>query len=459
LPGYEILGELGRGGMGVVYKAWQVRLKRVVALKMILAGAHASGADLARFRAEAEGIARLQHPNIVQVYEVGEHEGRPFFSLEFCGGGSLGRKLNGKPLPPDEAATLTETLARAVQAAHDKHIIHRDLKPANVLLTEDGTPKVTDFGLAKRLDEAGQTQSGTVVGTPSYMAPEQAAGKGKAIGPAADVYALGAVLYECLTGRPPFIAATALDTLLQVIADDPVPPRRLNARVPRDLETICLKCLHKEPRKRYATASELADDLGRFQAGEPIRARPVGAAARLWRACRRNPLVAGLSVLVVLLLAASFANLHASLSSAEALPRRNQRLLAESLASRLDERLQSDAQAAAVLSGLAEVQALLAAAPKDRGPLVPATQRALANVLRSNDDFSSAFVLAPDGTALASTNPAHPGRNYAFREYHREAMRGRPYRSKVLVGTSTGAPGMYYSAPVRGPAGDVIGVV
>ena len=195
---YELLAELGRGGMGVVYKARQASLKRLVALKMILAGGHAGAADLARFRTEGEAIARLQHPNIVQVYEVGKHEGKPFFSLEFCPGGSLDRKLNGTPLPAQEAAQLVETLSGAMHAAHQAHVIHRDLKPANVLLTSDGTPKITDFGLAKKIDEAGQTGSGSIMGTPSYMAPEQAGGKSKELGPACDVYALGAILYELL---------------------------------------------------------------------------------------------------------------------------------------------------------------------------------------------------------------------------------------------------------------------
>jgi WD40 repeat protein/tRNA A-37 threonylcarbamoyl transferase component Bud32 len=300
VPGYEILGELGRGGMGVVYQARHQKLNRLVALKMILAGSHAAAADLTRFQTEAEAIARLQHPNIVQVYEVGEHEGKPFFALEFCGGGSLEKKLGGTPLPPKEAATLVETLARAMQAAHEKGVIHRDLKPANVLLAEDGTPKITDFGLAKKLDEAGQTQSGAILGTPSYMAPEQTGGKSTAIGPAADVYALGAILYECLTGRPPFKAATALDTILQVVSDEPVPPSQLQTRTPRDLETICLKCLHKEAHKRFATARELADDLRRFLDGVPIRARPVGRLERAAKWVKRNPLVTALMALVVL---------------------------------------------------------------------------------------------------------------------------------------------------------------
>jgi WD40 repeat protein len=299
-PGYEILAELGRGGMGVVYKARQIELRRTVALKMILAGGHAGAAELERFRTEAEAIARLQHPHIVQIYEIGEHDGLPFFSLEFCAGGSLEKKLAGTPLPPRAAAALVEKLAGAMQAAHDKGVIHRDLKPANVLLADDATPRITDFGLAKKLDEVGKTQTGSIMGTPSYMAPEQAGGKSKELGPACDIYALGAVLYDCLAGRPPFRAATALDTVLQVVSDEPVPPTQLNAKVPRDLETICLKCLQKEIRKRYARALDLADDLRHFLAGEPIRARPVGRLERAAKWIRRNPLVTALLALVVL---------------------------------------------------------------------------------------------------------------------------------------------------------------
>ncbi len=303
MPGYEILAELGRGGMGVVYQARQTALGRLVALKMILAGAHADAADLARFKNEAQAIARLAHPNIVQVHEIGDHDALPYFSLEFCPGGSLDRKLNGTPLPPLEAAELVETLARAVHAAHLKGVIHRDLKPANVLLAEDGTPKVTDFGFARKLDEAGPTATGAVMGTPSYMPPEQAEGRSEAIGPAADVYALGAILYECLTGRPPFKAATALETILQVVNDDPVPPSQWNARLPRDLETICLQCLRKEAGKRYGSAEALAEDLRRFGAGEPVTARPVGRWERGMKWMRRNPAVAGLLAAVLLVLA------------------------------------------------------------------------------------------------------------------------------------------------------------
>jgi WD40 repeat protein/tRNA A-37 threonylcarbamoyl transferase component Bud32 len=294
VAGYEMLGVLGQGGMGIVYQARQVKADRLVALKRIRSGAQADEADLARFRTEVEASARLQHPNIVQIYEVGEHEGLPFFSMEFCTGGSLEKKLNGTPLPAEEAARLLETLARAMQTAHQKEVIHRDLKPANVLLADDGTPKITDFGLARKLDEVGQTQTGAIMGTPSYMAPEQARGQTEQIGPAADVYALGAILYECLTGRPPFKAATTVDTLLQVLHDEPVPPSRLQPKVPRDLETICLKCLQKEPAKRYAGAGGLAEDVRRYRKGEPIAARPVGQVERSWRWCRRNPAVAGL---------------------------------------------------------------------------------------------------------------------------------------------------------------------
>jgi WD40 repeat protein/Flp pilus assembly protein TadD len=309
LPGYEILEELGRGGMGVVYQALQVKLNRLVALKMILAGPHAGTDALARFRSEAEAVARLRHPNIVQIYEVGEAEGRPFFSLELAEGGSLAQRLDGTPFPARQAAELVETLARAMHSAHRRGIIHRDLKPANVLFTAEGMPRITDFGLAKQLEgepgvlaPGGQTQSGAILGTPSYMAPEQAAGRSKAIGPAADIYALGTILYELLTGRPPFKGETPLDTLMAVMHHEPVPPSRLQARVPRDLETICLKCLHKEPPRRYASAEDLAEDLRCFRAGEPIHARAVGWAEKLWRWCCRNPVVAGLAAAVTLLL-------------------------------------------------------------------------------------------------------------------------------------------------------------
>lgn len=303
VTGYEIVGELGRGGMGVVYKARQIGLNRWVALKMVLAGAHASPHQLARFLTEAKAVADLQHPNIVQIYDIGQHDGLPYFSLEFVGGGSLEAKVHRRPQPPREAAHMVETLAHAMQYAHEHGIIHRDLKPANILLTVDGMPKITDFGLAKRLaEDSGQTKSGTLMGTPSYMAPEQARGEIQNVGPLADVYTLGAILYELLTGRPPFQAATILETVKQVTNDEPVPPSRLQSLVPRDLETICLKCLEKDLAKRYGSARLLADDLRRFLSDEPILARPVSNRERFTRWCRRNPRIAFLAGTIGLLL-------------------------------------------------------------------------------------------------------------------------------------------------------------
>jgi tRNA A-37 threonylcarbamoyl transferase component Bud32 len=293
VPGYAIEGLLGRGGMGVVYKARHVALKRTVALKMIRAGVHAGDQERARFKAEAEAVARLQHPNIVQVFEVGEAGGCPFCALEFVEGGSLAQKLRGAPLPPREAAALVEALARGMHLAHARNVVHRDLKPANVLLAADGTPKITDFGLGRQLDtDSRATRDGAVMGTPSCMAPEQAFGRTHEAGPAADVYALGAILYECLTGRPPFKGATVGETLDQVRTQEPVPPHELQPRTPRDLETVCLKCLRKEPERRYASAAELAAELGRFLRGEPVLARRVGRLERTARWARRNPALA-----------------------------------------------------------------------------------------------------------------------------------------------------------------------
>jgi serine/threonine-protein kinase len=295
VPGYEVEAVLGSGGMGVVYKAWHPRLNRAVALKMLLAGPFAGPGELERFLREAETVAGLQHANIVQVHEAGDVDGRPYFTMEFVEGGSLAQKLAGMPQPARQAAALVAAVAEAVHAAHRRGIVHRDLKPANILLTADGTPKLTDFGLARRLEgAAGLTLSGTPVGTPGYMAPEQAEGKSRDVGPAADTYALGAILYELLTGRPPFRAETAAETLRQVVSQDPVPPSRLNTAVPRDLETICLKCLEKDPRRRYASTAELASDLHRFQRDEPIVARPLGHGERVLRWACRKPTAAAL---------------------------------------------------------------------------------------------------------------------------------------------------------------------
>jgi serine/threonine-protein kinase len=301
VPGYQVETVLGRGGMGVVYRATHVALNRTVALKMILDGAHASPRQAGRFRTEAELVARLQHPNIVQIHEIGEHEGRPFLALEYVPGGTLDRALAGTPLQAARAAALVATLARAVEHAHARDVVHRDLKPANVLLTADGEPKITDFGLAKLLaGDSQQSESGALLGTPSYMAPEQVEGKLAAIGPSTDIYALGAILYEAVTGRPPFRAESPMATMLQVRACDVLPPRRLSPNLPRDLETICLKSLAKEPRRRYGSAAAVADDLERYLQGRPILARPVPVWERLWLWTRRQrALAAGIACAVL----------------------------------------------------------------------------------------------------------------------------------------------------------------
>jgi tetratricopeptide (TPR) repeat protein/tRNA A-37 threonylcarbamoyl transferase component Bud32 len=304
LPGYEIVALLGHGGMGVVYKARQVRLNRFVAIKTLLAGAVAGPELVARFRVEAESAGRLQHPNIVQIYEVSECGEVPYLAMEFVGGGSLEEKLRSVSLSTTAAADLIEQLAEAVQAAHATGVIHRDLKPSNVLLTVDGMPKVSDFGLAKRLDQACgtglRTRTGAVLGTPNYMAPEQAAGDGSAIGPGVDIYALGAILYELLTGRPPFRAADYLQTLEQVRTREPISPARLQPGLPRDLVTICLKCLEKDPASRYASAADLAADIQRFRTGQPIIARPAGVIERALKWTRRRPWQAAVVALILI---------------------------------------------------------------------------------------------------------------------------------------------------------------
>jgi serine/threonine protein kinase len=286
---YEILEEVARGGMGIVYKARQKGLDRIVALKMILPGRLANPEDLHRFRTEAEATARLQHPNIVTVYDVGEVDGQHFYSMDFIDGPSLSKRLASGPLPGRAAARYVRTIARAMHHAHCHGILHRDLKPSNILVDRRDEPHITDFGLAKKIGgDSSQTRTGAVMGTPSYMAPEQAAGKIKELGPVCDVYGLGTILYELLTGRPPFRSDTPMDTLRQVLERDPAPPRLLNAKVDRDLETICLKCLEKDPKARYASAEALADDLDRYLNGEAISARSFSMIDRLARTLDRS---------------------------------------------------------------------------------------------------------------------------------------------------------------------------
>src|SRR6516225_2414070 len=305
IPGYDVEAVLGQGGVGVVFGARDLRLGRPVAIKMLLAGAYAGPHERERFQREAEAVAGLCHANIVQIYEVGDHEGRPYFTMEFVDGGSLAQKLGATPQPVRWAAELVASLAEAVSVAHRAGIVHRDLKPGNILLTAEGTPKISDFGLARRLKGEGDlTWTGTVVGTPSYMAPEQASDTAGPVGPATDVYGLGAVLYEILTGRPPFRGGSALETVRKVLSEEPVPPSQLNPHVPRDLETVCLKCLQKEPHRRYTSAVALADDLRRYLLGEVVEARPVGPLERAGKWIRRNKWVASLSAAAVFTLVA-----------------------------------------------------------------------------------------------------------------------------------------------------------
>ncbi|QDS88569.1 Serine/threonine-protein kinase PknB [Rosistilla ulvae] len=300
IPGYDVDSVLGHGGMGVVYHARHLQLNRTVAIKTLLAGSYATDVERLRFAREAEAIAGLRHPHIVQIYDVGEVAGRPFYTMELVEGGTLSQKLAANPVSVREAAETAAVLSRAVQAAHEGGIVHRDLKPANILLTDDQTPKISDFGLARRFDgEADLTLTGARMGTPSYMAPEQATGE--FVGPAVDIYALGTLLYEMLTGQPPFRDESIIETERRLISEDPIPPSNSNHNVPRDLETICLKCLEKEPHQRYLSAADLADDLQRFLRYEPIAARPISRTARGWRWVRRSPSTAALIVTAVAL--------------------------------------------------------------------------------------------------------------------------------------------------------------
>lgn len=311
LPGYHIEGVLGTGGMGIVYRARHLKLKRPVAIKMLLAGGYAGPLELERFKREAESIAALCHPNIVQVFDAGECDGHPYFVMELVEGGSLADQLDGRPRAVRYAAASVSVLARAVHAAHAGGIMHRDLKPGNILVAGDGTLKIADFGLARRSNHPDQgsaiTIAGTHLGTPSYMAPEQASGAATEFCPLIDIYALGAILYELLTGRPPFRGETPAETERQVVNDEPVSPARLNPTVPRDLQTICLKCLQKDPSRRYGSAADLAEEVERFTRGDPILARPVGIAERTVKWCRRRPAAATAIAVSVAALAALIA--------------------------------------------------------------------------------------------------------------------------------------------------------
>jgi WD40 repeat protein/serine/threonine protein kinase len=428
LPGYEVLAALGRGGMGAVYKARHLRLNRLVALKRLRSQ---TSVQLRRSRAEAEALAQLQHPNIVQIFELVEHAGQTYLTMELVEGGSLGQHLAGQPQPPRPTAELLETLARALQYAHDRGIVHRDLKPSNILVQGSGMrvqgsgqagseagsrtphprsliPKITDFGIAKRLAEgAGATQEGEVLGTPGYMAPEQAGGRHREIGPATDLYSLGVILYEMLTGRVPFQGPSTLDTLVLVRTVEPVPPRRLQPKVPRDLETICLKCLQKEPGRRYAGAAALADDLRRFLAGEPIRARPVGPLERLWRLCRRRPLAAGLVLALGLSLAVGFAVVTAFWRVSEGHRRRAESLFAAERRERYRANIAAAASALQMQNVGAARRALDATPPEHRNWEWRhfSTQLDSARaVLRGHAGVVWRVAFSPDGRRLASSS-------------------------------------------------------
>jgi serine/threonine-protein kinase len=434
IPGYDMEEVLGRGGMGVVYRARHRSLNRTVALKMILDAVHSGARQANRFRSEAEVIARLQHPNIVQIHEIGEHDGRPFLALEFVEGGTLERRLAGTPMPADRAAGLVETLARAVQHAHERGVVHRDLKPANVLLDSRGEPKITDFGLAKLVaGDSGQTDSGALVGTPSYMAPEQVEGVPSAIGPSADVYALGAILYETLTGRPPFRAESPMATMLQVRGAEIVPPRKLRPNLPRDLETICLKSLEKDPLRRYPTAQALAEDLRRHREGWPIVARPVPAWEKLWLWARRQRALAtgvflgGAATLALLVggvvhnfqlqrlnnyLSATNQQLAAARSSAEQNARDALAAISEMLVKVADQRLASVPEAEPVRrdllnEALAKLGPLAARNPRD--PEIRhemgKSHLAIAAIHRSLGEYSRAIDQCRQALALLEAQP------------------------------------------------------
>jgi serine/threonine protein kinase/tetratricopeptide (TPR) repeat protein len=446
LAGYRIVRELGRGGMGVVYLAHQASLNRLVAVKLVRAGVDADDPEVDRFRAEAQAVASLQHPNVVQVFEVDAHEGRPYFTQEYLGGGDLAGRINGTPWPAQKAADLVESLARAVQYAHERGIVHRDLKPANILFAgpdDLATPKITDFGIAKRLDSrSDRTKTGAIVGTPSYMAPEQAAGMSKEVGPRADVYALGAILYELLTGRPPFKAPTAMETVQQVVRDDPIPPARLVPRMPRDVETICLKCLEKSPARRYATASDLASDLERYLTDTPILARPAGVWHRTFKWCKRRPAVAALvlvsaSAAIALAMIGSIS--HVRIKSALATAETNlSRAVAkvDRLAELADERLgliprMEHEQKIVLEEALASYEDFLR--ERSRDPVVRAgaakVYRLLAGVELELGNAARAEKLAREGLALSQALVDEWPKNM---EYQRNLLRSRNAVAHVL---------------------------
>jgi tetratricopeptide (TPR) repeat protein/predicted Ser/Thr protein kinase len=404
LGDYELLCELGRGGMGVVYKARQLGLNRLVAVKMVLAGRLASAEDVQRFRIEAEAAANLRHAGIVAIYEVGQHDGHHFYSMEYVEGTNLSSRVKEHSLPADEAARIVQAIAEAIDHAHRHGTLHRDLKPSNVLIDSSGQPKVTDFGLAKRIEADSQlTASGALLGTPSYMPPEQARGDLAAVSVRSDVYSLGALLYELLTGRPPFRGSTPVETLHQVLNAEPVAPRLLNPKTPRDLETICLKCLEKEPARRYASAAELAADVARLCAGEPILARPIGPVQRAWRWCKRKPALALLLAALAVSILLGFLGItwqYIEADAARGVAQRNFDNLRGATGQMFDvmdewlERVpeEEDVQQELLRRGLTRYEQLLQADPKDPAARfeLAATHRRVARLRRRLGDYTRA---------------------------------------------------------------------
>jgi serine/threonine protein kinase len=476
LPQYEILEELGRGGMGIVLKARHVALGRIVAVKAILPHGPIREAERRRFLREAKAMALLQHPNVVQIHEISQQGAHPCLIMEYVEGQSLSESLARGPLPPRKAAELLAVLARAVQAAHEHGVVHRDLKPNNILLAADGTPKICDFGLARHFENAAdQTQTNQIAGTPSYMAPEQVLGASVTHGPAVDIYALGAVLYECLTGRPVFLADNMLDTMRLVVKQQPVPPRQWQPKTPRDLETICLKCLAKEPRRRYAGARELAEDLQRYLAGDPIRARPVGLVERSWRWCRAHPSgaavisVAALAAIVVLTVVMTYnRRLSRELERTEAADRqvlttqeKLHRTLTRQVADRLDGDLRELAAVPLTTATLLENrrdwdEEHLQGALKDmvhKSPLIFGLCVALEPYAWRKDrpDFALYVYRRPDGLAVKQLLP--PGYQPLYRQWEwyraaKDSPHGRWSEPYVDEGGGD-TPMVTFSAPIR----------
>lgn len=472
---YQLLHEVARGGMGVVYRANQVGLDRVVALKMILGGRLADDTQIRRFQAEAMAAGQLSHPNIVAIYDVGRVEDQHFFSMEFIEGQSLADMVRDRPLPPLEAARYVRITAEAIDYAHGRDILHRDLKPSNVIVDTNDQPRITDFGLAKRLDEDSDlTASGFAVGTPSYMPPEQAAGRHDQMDRTSDVYSLGAILYELVTGRPPFKAANVLDTLLQVRENEVVPPRLLNPKVPRDLDTIIRKCLAKDQKHRYPTAAELADDLGRFQEGQPILAQRVGLLGRFARWARRYPIVAAtMAIIVITSLLAALAATSAArrmsakrLEAVEASNRYAVRNIVNTVLRRLElnaprlVQIAADEDLAILLSDRGsseELQAYVEQLHRDLA-ISSGEQQVLARSALAEEPLRLAnlFVLDAEGTALARSPNSdqwatYVGKSWAVRDYFlgaKDLPPGKVYVSKAYKSNTDGKVKFALSAPV-----------